>query len=408
MYIKRLIENTLINAANTFPVVILTGARQSGKTTILKHLFGKTHTYLSLDEMDIRMLAVNDPQAFLSRYKLPLIIDQIQNAPVLLSYIKAIVDKEKKYGLFILTGSQQFSVMKNIGESLAGRAAILNLYPFMLEEIKGNFSQPESHIETFLKNISIKSAPDTTAVSLGSLLLTGGYPGLFTNNKISRNLWFSSYIQTYLDRDIRGNIKQENVNDFERFLKLLASRTAQELSYSNFSRDLGLSVPTIKNWISILESNSIVYLLQPYHKNFGKRIIKSPKLYFLDCGLASYLSGLQSEEHLLSGPMVGALFETFVITNFLKRFKSLDNSFSLYYWKNLGGVEIDLIIEYGSKVLPIEIKMTSTIYNRHYTSLTKWLEYSQIEETATGLIISNSIITGKITNQIYHCHWYNI
>jgi predicted AAA+ superfamily ATPase len=408
MYIKRLIENTLINAANTFPVVILTGARQSGKTTILKHLFEKTHTYLSLDEMDIRMLAVNDPRAFLSRYKLPLIIDEIQNAPVLLSYIKAIVDKEKKHGLFILTGSQQFSVMKNIGESLAGRAAILNLYPFMLEEIKGGFSQPESHIETFLNNISIKSAPDTTAVSLGSLLLAGGYPGLFTNNKISRNLWFSSYIQTYLDRDIRGNIKNENVNDFERFLKLLASRTAQELSYSSLSRDLGLSVPTIKNWISILESNSIVYLLQPYHKNFGKRIIKSPKLYFLDCGLASYLSGLQSEEHLLNGPMAGALFETFVITNFLKRFKSLDNSFSLYYWKNIGGVEIDLIIEYGPKLLPIEIKMTSTIYSRHYNSLMKWVGYSQMEEIATGLIISNSIITGKITNQIYNCHWYNI
>jgi predicted AAA+ superfamily ATPase len=408
MYIKRLIENTLIKASKTFPVVILTGARQSGKTTLLKHLFEKTHTYLSLDEIDIRMLAVNDPRAFLSRYKTPLIIDEIQNAPVLLSYIKAIVDKEKKQGLFILTGSQQFSVMKNISESLAGRAAILNLYPFMIEEIKSSFNPPENDIETFLKNIAIKSAPDSIVISLGKLLLTGGYPGLFTNRKISRNLWFSSYIQTYIDRDVRGNIKEENVNDFERFLKLLASRTAQELSYSGLSRDLGLSVPTIKNWISILESNSIVYLLQPYHKNFGKRIIKSPKIYFLDCGLASYLAGLQSEEHLLNGPMAGALFETFVITNFLKRFKSLDNSFSLYYWKNIGGVEIDLIIEYGPKLLPIEIKITSTIYNRHYDSLIKWMGYSNIEEIKTGLIISNSIITGKISSQVYNCHWYNI
>ncbi|MFZ3086052.1 MAG: ATP-binding protein, partial [Candidatus Hydromicrobium sp.] len=312
MYIKRLIEKIIIDTLKTFPVVILTGARQSGKTTLLKHLFSSTFNYISLDELDIRSLAINDPREFLNKFKTPLIIDEIQNAPQLLPYIKAVVDKERKNGRFIITGSQQFPLMKNVSESLAGRAAILNLYPFMIEEITGNYITEEKSIDSYLKNASNKKIPGSLKIDLGSWLLDGGYPGLFVNSKISKNIWFSSYIQTYIDRDVRGNIKNENLNDFERFLKLMASRTSQELSYSNLSRDIGLSVPTIKSWISLLQTNSIIYLLQPYYKNFGKRIIKSPKLYFLDTGLAAYLSGIQTKEHLLNGPMGGALFETFV------------------------------------------------------------------------------------------------
>lgn len=407
MYIKRLIEKTIIDTLKTFPVVILTGARQSGKTTLLKHLFSSTFNYISLDELDIRSLAINDPREFLNKFKTPLIIDEIQNAPQLLPYIKAVVDKERKNGRFIITGSQQFPLMKNVSESLAGRAAILNLYPFMIEEITGNYITEEKSIDSYLKNASNKKIPGSLKIDLGSWLLDGGYPGLFVNSKISKNIWFSSYIQTYIDRDVRGNIKNENLNDFERFLKLMASRTSQELSYSNLSRDIGLSVPTIKSWISLLQTNSIIYLLQPYYKNFGKRIIKSPKLYFLDTGLAAYLSGIQTKEHLLNGPMGGALFETFVVTNFLKRFSALDINPSLYYWKNISGIEVDLLVEHGNKLIPIEIKLASTIYNNHYKSLMRWIYYSKLD-IELALLITSSPVAGKITKNIYNCNWYNI
>jgi len=407
MYIKRLIEKTIINTLKAFPVVILTGARQSGKTTLLKHLFSDTFNYISLDELDIRLLAINDPREFLTRFNAPLIIDEIQNAPQLLPYIKAVIDKERVNGRFIITGSQQFPLMKNISESLAGRVAILNLYPFMIEEITGNYLTEEKSMDNFFKKISSQKISTSPKINLGRWLLGGGYPGLFVNSQISRNIWFSSYIQTYIDRDIRGNIKNENLNDFERFFKLLASRTAQELSYSNLSRDIGLSVPTIKSWISLLQTNSIIYLLQPYYKNFGKRIIKSPKLYFLDTGLAAYLVGIQTKEHLLNGPMGGVLFETFVVTNFLKRFSALDTNISLYYWKNIGGIEVDLLIEYSSKLIPIEIKLASTIYNNHYKSLLRWIYYSKLD-IDFALIASNSPVTGKIAKNIYNCNWYNI
>ncbi|MBE3089215.1 MAG: ATP-binding protein [Actinobacteria bacterium] len=407
MYIKRLIEKTIIDTLKTFPVVILTGARQSGKTTLLKHLFSSTFNYISLDELDIRSLAINDPREFLNKFKTPLIIDKIQNAPQLLPYIKAVVDKERKNGRFIITGSQQFPLMKNVSESLAGRAAILNLYPFMIEEITGNYITEEKSIDSYLKNASNKKIPGSLKIDLGSWLLDGGYPGLFVNSKISKNIWFSSYIQTYIDRDVRGNIKNENLNDFERFLKLMASRTSQELSYSNLSRDIGLSVPTIKSWISLLQTNSIIYLLQPYYKNFGKRIIKSPKLYFLDTGLAAYLSGIQTKEHLLNGPMGGALFETFVVTNFLKRFSALDINPSLYYWKNISGIEVDLLVEHGNKLIPIEIKLASTIYNNHYKSLMKWIYYSKLD-IELALLITSSPVAGKIAKNVYNCNWYNI
>lgn len=407
MYIKRLIEKTIINTLKAFPVLILTGARQSGKTTLLKHLFSDTFNYISLDELDIRSLAINDPREFLARFKAPLIIDEIQNAPQLLHYIKAVVDRERVNGRFIITSSQQFPLMKNVSESLAGRAAILNLYPFMIEEITGNYLTEEKSINNFLKKISSQKISTSPKIDLGTWLLGGGYPGLFVNSQISKNIWFSSYIQTYIDRDVRGNIKNENLNDFERFLKLIAGRTAQELSYSNLSRDIGLSVPTIKSWISLLQTNSIIYLLQPYYRNFGKRIIKSPKLYFLDTGIAAYLVGIQTKEHLLNGPMGGALFETFIVTNFLKRFSALDTNPSLYYWKNIGGIEVDLLVEHSNKLIPIEIKFASTIYSNHYRSLLKWIYHSKLD-IDFALLISNSPVTGKIAKNIYNCNWYNI
>jgi predicted AAA+ superfamily ATPase len=407
MYIPRFIEKTILEALKTFPVVILTGARQTGKTTLVKHLFKDTFTYLSLDELDIRSLAINEPREFLARYRMPMIIDEIQNAPDLLPYIKSIIDNNRKNGMFIITGSQQFPLMRNVSESLAGRAAILNLYPFSTSEITGNTSNRQKDILKYLKSSSVQEVPEKPKADLGTMLLTGGYPGLYRNKEISKNLWFSSYIQTYIDRDIRGNIRNENLTDFENFIRLLASRTAQELSYSAFSRDIGISVPTIKSWVSLLQASSIIYLLKPYYKNFGKRLIKSPKLYFIDCGLAAYLTGIDTKEHLLKGPMAGPLFETFIVGNLLKRFSSLYSVPPLYYWKNIGGIEVDLIIEYGNVLIPIEIKLTTNISGKHFGSLVKWVGYSGSGADSI-FFISNSPLKGRISQNIQNINWYNL
>ncbi|MFQ5455827.1 MAG: ATP-binding protein, partial [Nitrospirota bacterium] len=307
MYINRLIEKSLLDALETFPAVFIGGARQSGKTTLVKKVLKDRYGYVSLDELDIRSFAIEDPRGFLERYRTPLIIDEIQYAPQLLSYIKAIIDNNRKPGEWVFTGSQQWTMMKGISETLSGRIAILNLHPLSLSEMNKNLNIERENILSFIDYIINRSDTLKDSISHGRWLLEGGYPEIFVNPKIKRNIWYSSYIQTYIDRDIRGNVKMSNLNEFERFLRLLASRTAQELNLSTLSRDIGVSVPAIKSWISLLEASSIIFLLPPYHKNFGKRIIKSPKCYFMDTGLVCYLVGLQDTEHLLNGPMAGAL-----------------------------------------------------------------------------------------------------
>jgi len=242
------------------------------------------------------------------------------------------------------------------------------------------------------------------SVSLGRWLLEGGYPEVVLNQKVSRKLWFSSYLQTYIDRDIRGLIKQSNLHDFERFIRLLAARTAQEFNCSTLSRDIGVSVPTIKTWLTLIEASGLVFLLMPYHKNFGKRIIKAPKCYFMDTGLVCYLSGHQVEEHVLQGPMAGALFETVCVSQFYKRFSALVDPCSLYYYRSTDGLEVDLLIETGRRIYPVEMKLSSTIDSGKAKSLVKWLQISRSKD-AKGLIISSSQQMGSIGNNVVNCHY---
>jgi len=239
--------------------------------------------------------------------------------------------------------------------------------------------------------------------SLGQWLLDGCYPELSQKRKMSRSLWYSSYVQTYLDRDVRGNIKEGNLYDFQRFLRLLASRTAMELNQASLSKELGVSIPTIRSWISLLEASSLVMLLPPYHKNYGKRIIKSPKLYFMDTGLVSYLVGLQTAEHLLHSPMAGALFETAIVTNFKKVSDSTGHLDSLFYWRAVSGLEVDLIIDLGGDLHPIEIKLSSTMTPHHYSNLLEWRNLASSRNK--GLIISQSKDIGVVGPQVANCHW---
>lgn len=404
MYIRRQLESTLRSALAHFPAVILTGPRQSGKTTVLRRLLGASYSYVLLDELDKRAFAHQDPKGFLERYPPPVFIDEIQNVPALLSYIKARIEEDGSPGNWVLSGSQQFSMMKNVSESLAGRAAVLHLHPLSISESLRNNRPSLRTWGDYVRHLwNPRHARQGSAPPLGQWLLDGCYPALRQKRSAPKSLWYSSYLQTYLDRDVRGNIREANLNDFQRFLKLLAARTATELNQASLSRDLGLSIPTIRSWISLLEASSLVYLLPPYHKNFGKRIIKSPKLYFMDTGLVSHLVGLQTAEHLMLSPMAGALFETAIVSNFKKMMDSFGTPGSLFFWRAISDLEVDLIIDVAGDLYPIEVKLSSTLKPAQYSNLHAWRKLAA--DPIRGLLVSSSTQTGLVGPDTLNCHW---
>lgn len=399
-----MLEPTLQKALKLFPIVLVTGPRRSGKTTLLQHVLKTGYGYVSLDEPEVRMLAISDPQTFFSRYPAPVIIDEIQNAPQLLSYIKVRVDRDHRPGQWVLTGSQQFPLMRNVGESLAGRVAVLSLFSFGISELRRETAGLPKNAAAFLYSLLKQKDFVNRGPGLGPWLLKGGYPEVVLKKKMLPALWFSSYLQTYIDRDVRGNIRSTNLNDFERFIRLLASRTAQELNCASLSRELGITIPTVKSWLSFLEASSLIFLLNPYHRNFGKRIIKTPKCYFLDTGLVAYLVGLQDEKHLLQGPMAGALFETACVTQFVRRFKAMADSCNIFFWKSTDGYEVDLLVETAEGFFPVEFKLSSTVSSRHTVSLSKWMDLAG-DLSRDGLIVSSSRFAGPVASRIHHRHF---
>jgi uncharacterized protein len=394
MYFPRLLEKTVRDAMKRFPAVFIGGPRRCGKTTLARHLLRK-YTYVLLDELDIRSFAAEDPKGFLEKYAAPAIIDEIQNVPQLLSYIKARIDGDKKPGQWVITGSQQWALMKGISETLAGRIAVLHLHPFSITEIQRNISGQPFTTDGYMDHLYKCSELPDNPLSLGKWILNGGYPEAVFADPAPRRLWFSSYIQTYIDRDVRGNIKDANLRDFERFVRLLAARTAQELNASSLASDVGVTVPTIKAWLSLLESSGLIFFLEPYYKNFGKRIIKSPKCYFMDTGLVCYLVGLAEEEHMLKGPMAGALFETACVAQMYKRLAVWGDTGSLYYFRSTDGLEVDMLIERVDRNYPMEIKLSSTIDQGRIRNLKKWMNLSSNTEQ-TSFVISTSKDLGPV------------
>ena len=360
MYINRAMEETVLAMNSRFPVLLITGPRQAGKTTMLKKLSNEKRQYVTLDDPLLRELAVTDPALFLQRFEPPVIIDEIQYAPELLPYIKMIVDENKRNGDFWLTGSQMFHLMKNASESLAGRVGILNLLPLSSSEISGQksdvFTTKSSDIKT-----KLKTATPQKLMEVFERIFKGGMPALYTehwNNldNISTELFFSSYVQTYLQRDVKDLTQVGDELAFFRFLSCAAARTGQMVNYADMAKDTGISPPTVKHWLSILVTSGIVTLIEPYFNNALKRIIKSPKMYFLDTGLCAYLTRWSTPQALEVGAMSGAFFETWVVGEIIKSYLNAGKRPPIYYYRDKGNREIDLIIHQNNILYPVEIK----------------------------------------------------
>lgn len=401
----RALARVIRRAMKTFPAIVVTGPRQSGKTTLLRMLFAKTHRFVSLEDPDMRVRAKEDPLHFLEQYAPPVLIDEIQYVPELLSYIKTRIDEKRRPGQWLFTGSQNFVLMEGISQSLAGRVAVLSLLPFSYAERIG-LGEATMGLSDWLEGMSLeKQAEDQT--SLAEVILRGNYPEIASRRAVDRRLWFSSYIATYLERDVRSLAQIGDLSQFERFLRLCAVRTGQILNLSDLARDVGISVPTAKRWISLLETGYQIFLLYPYYQNIGKRLVKSPKIYFNDTGLASFLLGLHDRESLLHSPTIGNLFETLIITDVWKRALHAGEAPALYYLRTRDGLEIDLVIESRQKLHLFEIKSAMTLWPKHASSLLR-MKNEIRDSFAAGAVISMSPKNFHLPQGIPNFNWKNI
>jgi hypothetical protein len=375
--IKREAEPELLNLARQFKAVAVVGPRQSGKTTLTKHVFGDK-PYVSLENPDTRRFAIDDPRGFLAQFVTGAVIDEIQRVPELFSYLQQILDEDDKRGKFILTGSNNFLLQENISQSLAGRIAYLYLLPFSVSE---------------LAHRNIKNVHE--------LLFRGSYPSVYDKH-VDADKWYSNYIRTYIERDVRQLKNINDLNAFEQFVRLCAGRTGQLLNMSSLAIESGVDSKTISSWIGVLESSFIVYRLQPHHKNFNKRIVKMPKLYFYDTGLVCSLLGIQNVQQLNYHPLGGSLFENFVISELLKYRYNRAKLNNLYFWRDNIGHEIDVIVEISNGLFPIEIKSGKTITQDFFKGLLFW---HGISGEQSGAVIYAGESCQKRSNAIEIVPW---
>jgi uncharacterized protein len=344
--IHRHLTEFIQTAANTMPVVSITGPRQSGKTTLAKAAF-PDYAYANLENLPTRQYARENPIGFLAQFPNGLIIDEAQYVPELFSYIQVEVDKSRQNGKFILSGSQNFLLMEQITQSLAGRVAVFTLLPFSAKELEGTDYQCITPFEYITK---------------------GFYPRIY-DQKTPPDLFYPSYLLTYLERDVRLLKNIGDMANFERFVRLCAGHTGQIFNQNSISNDTDVSAPTIKSWLSVLQTSFVTFLLQPYSKNYNKRLLKTPKLYFYDTGLACSLLGIRTAVELENHFMRGALFENFIVVEVMKQFTNRGIRPNIYFWADNSGYEIDLVVEHGGRIYPIEIKSGQTLRNDFFKNL---------------------------------------
>ena len=377
--IPRTLEPTLTAVARQYPVVTLTGPRQSGKTTLVREAF-PDHAYTSLEEPDVREFALADPRGFLGQFGDRVILDEVQRAPDLFSYIQSIVDREDVPGRYILSGSQNFLLLRSIGQSLAGRSAVLHLLPLSLAELQG---RPPFSLDALGKEAPAEhreASPD-----LMDALFRGFYPRIHDKG-LDPTTWHSSYYQTYVERDVREVLNVGDIEAFGRFVRLCAGRNGQLLNLTSLANDCGITHTTARRWISILEASFLVLLLRPYHANFGKRLIKSPKLYFLDTGLLCYLLRIQSPEDLRLHASRGSIFESFVVADLLKNFLNRGREADLYFWRDSTGHEIDVVIDRGQERVAVEIKSAQTVAEDFFAGIDFWRKLLGDPQAPSALI----------------------
>lgn len=341
MWIDRKYAKLIQRLTDQFSAVLITGPRQVGKTSLLQKLY-PDYQYISFDHPIMAEKATKNPDEFLETLKEPVILDEIQYTPSLFRYLKNKIDKNKKIGQFLLTGSQSFPLMQNVSESLAGRCGILEMHSLSYEEVKNKI--PEYSDKDYI--------------------IKGGFPELYKSN-VDSFYWYSAYMATYLERDIRNMRQVGSLGNFERLLRAIAARTGQILSYSELARDVGVVTNTVKDWISILQASGQIFILEPYYKNVGKRLVKSPKIYISDIGLASYLTGIQSWDDLIKSPLAGAFWETYVVGEMMRYFHSRGQRPPLWFWRTSYGDEIDLLIEKGGRFITIECKLAEVPSKKH-------------------------------------------
>lgn len=341
MWIHRDLESELIDLAATFPALVVVGPRQVGKTSLLEHTFPEVR-YVSLDVGLHAEMAETRPDDLLAQYPPPVIFDEVQYAPALFRHLKTVIDSRRgETGLFLLSGSQNFMLMESVSESLAGRAAVVPLLGLSASEWKEPYK------------------PTTTADWI-EFLWRGSFPGLWSSDpRVSRDRWYQGYLATYLERDVRNLVQVGNLRDFERFLRAAAIRCSQTLNLSELARDVGISPTTARQWMSVLQASNLVFLLEPYHRSLGKRLVKSPKLYFSDTGLVAYLMGFSSAENLAASHQAGALWECHVVSQWLRWRDWHQPAAGLWYWRDQPGNEVDLVVELDQLLFPIECKIAA-------------------------------------------------
>ncbi len=356
-YIKRSMEIPLKRAVKEFPVVVMTGPRQSGKTTILRHLFGKDYRYVSLEPPDVRSAAISDPRGFLDINPPPVILDEIQYTPELLPYIKEAVDEDRgRRGTFLLSGSQNILLAERTTETLAGRSAVLKLMPLTQRETLGRPMSPFPWEPGY--RVPRKKLP--TGLDLWEVFIRGWYPEPVSEPDRDISLWHASYMQTYLERDVRTLRQVGDLTLFQAFLRTLAARSAQLINLTDIARNLGVAVNTIKAWLSVLEATYQVIILRPYYANVGKRLVKTPKVFFTDTGTLCNLTGLKDPEHAALGPMGGSIMETVVVSEIYKSLLNRGEEPRIHFWRTSTGTEVDIIVEQEQKLIPIEVRLSST------------------------------------------------
>lgn len=360
--ISRIAAKTLKKLARGYPIVAITGPRQSGKTTLARAAFPHK-PYVSMEDIDQRELAASDPRGFLERYPDGAVLDEAQRSPELFSYLQTRVDTDGRMGLFVLTGSQQFGLLSGITQSLAGRVGFVQLLPFAHSEL---------------------TSAVVPVTGLDELLFKGLYPPLY-QREVTPESWYSGYMMTYVERDLRQLVTVRDLSVFQRFVRMCAARTGQLLNLSSLAIDCGITHNTAKAWISVLEASYLLFLLRPHHRNFNKRLVKAPKLYFYDTGLAAWLLGIKGPEQMTIHPQRGALFETWVISELLKGKFNRGLTSNLFFWRDSIGNEVDVLVENGETLSPIEIKSGQTVVKDYFTGLEKWSKISG--DSATPAVI---------------------